>query len=98
MKLTDKPQAITLFVKEEHWLDGMPSKIMYNDQCTPLIANQYIQYCYHYLYAQEDKEICANGNSSSQFKLEIEKNCVKEDPTKHGKERSFFGLIDKLWS
>ena len=98
MKSTDKPQATTLFVKEEHWLDGMPFKTMYNDQCTPLIANQYIQYCYHYLYAQEDKEICANGNSSSQFKLEIEKNCVKDDPTKHGKERSFLGLIDKLWS
>ena len=65
MKSTDKPQATSLFVKEEHWLDGMPFKTMYNDQCTPLIANQYIQYCYHYLYAQEDKEICANGNSSS---------------------------------
>ena len=98
MKSTDKPQATTLFVKEEHWLDGMPFKTMYNDQCTPLIANQYIQYCYHYLYAQEDKKICANWNSSPQFKLEIEKNCVKEDPTKHGKERSFLGLIDKLWS
>ena len=66
MKPTDKPQTTTpLFVKEENWLDGMLFKIMYNDQCTPLIEIQYIQYCYHYLYAQEDEEICVNGNSGS---------------------------------
>ena len=66
MKPTDKPQTTTtLFVKEENWLDGMLFKIMYIDQCTPLIEIQYNQYCYHYLYAQEDEEICANGNSGS---------------------------------
>jgi hypothetical protein len=53
---------------------------MYSHLEITLIAVQYIHYCNHYLYAQEKKESCVNGNSGSKYKLDSGKNCVKRTP------------------